>query len=65
MVEVNVTHEKIVVIDDHTVMLGSLNTLSQQRSREVMVTIRGRHWARKLLTYLHAEEFSRPPRWSL
>jgi AAA domain/PLD-like domain len=62
VVEVNVTHEKIVVIDDHTVMLGSLNTLSQQRSREVMVTIRGRHWARKLLTYLHAEEFSRPPR---
>jgi hypothetical protein len=62
VVEVNVTHEKIVVIDDHTVMFGSLNTLSQQRSREVMVTIRGHHWARKLLTHLHAEEFSRPPR---
>lgn len=27
-----------------------------------MVTIHGRHWARKLLTHLHAEEFSRPPR---
>lgn len=62
VVEVNVTHEKIVIIDDHTVMFGSLNTLSQQRSREVMVTMRGRHWARKLLTHLHAEEFSRPPR---
>jgi phosphatidylserine/phosphatidylglycerophosphate/cardiolipin synthase-like enzyme len=62
VVEVNVTHEKIVVIDEHTVMFGSLNALSQQRSREVMVTMRGHHWARKLLTHLHAEEFSRPPR---
>ncbi len=62
VVEVNVTHEKVVVIDDHTVMFGSLNTLSQQWSREVMVTMRGSHWARKLLTHLHAEEFSKPPR---
>jgi hypothetical protein len=62
VVEVHETHEKVVVIDDHTVMLGSLNTLSQHRSREVMITMRGRHWARKLLTDLHAEEFSRPPR---
>ncbi|HEY4850994.1 MAG TPA: AAA domain-containing protein [Streptosporangiaceae bacterium] len=61
VVEINVTHEKVVVIDDHTVMFGSLNTLSQQRSREVMVTMRGHHWAHKLLTHLHAEEFSRPP----
>jgi hypothetical protein len=56
------THEQVVVIDDHTVMLGSLNTLSQHRSREVMITMRGHHWARKLLTDLHAEEFSKPPR---
>ncbi len=62
LIEVHQTHEKIVVIDDHIVMLGSLNTLSQQRSREVMITMRGRHWARKLLTDLHAEEFSKPPR---
>ena len=62
VIEVNVTHEKVVVIDDQTVMLGSLNTLSQQRSREVMVTMRGHHWARKLLSHLHAEEFSKPPR---
>ena len=61
MVEVHDTHEKVVVIDDHTVMLGSLNALSQQRSREVMITMRGHHWARKLLTDLHAEEFSKPP----
>jgi phosphatidylserine/phosphatidylglycerophosphate/cardiolipin synthase-like enzyme len=62
VVEVHETHEKVVVIDDHTVMLGSLNTLSQQRSREVMITMRGYHWARKLLIDLHAEEFSKPPR---
>jgi hypothetical protein len=62
VVEVNVTHEKVVIIDDHTVMLGSLNTLSQQQSREVMITMRGHHWARKLLSHLHAEEFSKPPR---
>jgi phosphatidylserine/phosphatidylglycerophosphate/cardiolipin synthase-like enzyme len=62
VIEVNVTHEKVVVIDDHTVMMGSLNALSQHRSREVMVTMRGHHWARKLLGHLHAEEFSKPPR---
>lgn len=61
VVEVHDTHEKVVVIDDHTVMLGSLNALSQHRSREVMITMRGYHWARKLLTDLHAEEFSKPP----
>jgi phosphatidylserine/phosphatidylglycerophosphate/cardiolipin synthase-like enzyme len=58
VVEVHVTHEEIVVIDDHTIMLGSLNALSRHRSREVMITMRGSHWARKLLTDLHAEEFS-------
>jgi AAA domain/PLD-like domain len=62
VVEVNVAHEKVVVVDDRTVMMGSLNALSQQRSREVMITMRGHHWARKLLTHLHAEEFSKPPR---
>jgi phosphatidylserine/phosphatidylglycerophosphate/cardiolipin synthase-like enzyme len=61
VVEVNVTHEKVVIVDNHTVMLGSLNALSQRWSREVMVTMRGRHWARRLLSHLHAEEFSRPP----
>jgi AAA domain-containing protein/phospholipase D-like protein len=62
VVEANVTHQKVVVIDDRIVMMGSLNALSQQRSREVMVTMHGYHWARKLLDHLHAEEFSKPPR---
>ncbi len=62
VVEVNIAHQKIVVIDEHTVMLGSLNALSQHRTREVMITTRGAHFARKLLSALHAAEFSTPPR---
>ncbi|MFF6809239.1 AAA domain-containing protein [Streptomyces sp. NPDC012403] len=62
VVPVNVMHQKIAVIDERTVMLGSLNTLSQSWTREVMVTIRGGHFARKLLEHEHAELFTRPPK---
>ncbi|MFD8910394.1 AAA domain-containing protein [Streptomyces sp. NPDC059575] len=62
VVPVNVMHQKIVVIDEHTVLLGSLNSLSQNRSREVMLTIKGGHFARKILTHEHAEDFAKPPR---
>ncbi|MFB7497146.1 AAA domain-containing protein [Streptomyces sp. NPDC056161] len=62
VVSVNVMHQKIVVIDEHTVLLGSLNSLSQSRSREVMLTIKGGHFARKILTHEHAEDFAKPPR---
>ncbi|MCC5579037.1 hypothetical protein IMZ11_25765 [Microtetraspora sp. AC03309] len=62
VVQVNVMHQKIVVIDDRVVMLGSLNALSQRRTREVMLTLRGGHFARKILEHEHAEDFSRPPR---
>jgi hypothetical protein len=62
IVEVNIAHQKVVVIDDHTVMLGSLNPLSQHRTRELMITTRGAHFARRLLTDLHAEEFAAVPR---
>jgi hypothetical protein len=61
IVEMNVAHQKVVVIDDHTVMMGSLNALSQHRTREVMLTTNGTYFARKLLAELHAEEFSTPP----
>jgi phosphatidylserine/phosphatidylglycerophosphate/cardiolipin synthase-like enzyme len=61
---VNVMHQKIVVIDEHTVLLDSLNSLSQSRSREVMLTIKGGHFARKILAHEHAEDFARPPRCS-
>jgi hypothetical protein len=62
VVSVNVMHQKIVVIDERTVLLGSLNTLSQNRSREVMLTVNGSHFARKILTHEHAEDFAKPPR---
>jgi hypothetical protein len=61
VVEVNVMHQKIVVIDEQTVLLGSLNVLSQSWTREVMVTMRGAHFARKLLEHEHAADFSRQP----
>ena len=57
----NVAHQKVIVIDDRTVMMGSLNALSQQRSREVMITTEGQHFARRLLAALHAEAFTAPP----
>ncbi|MBQ0986000.1 AAA family ATPase [Streptomyces sp. F63] len=62
VVPMNVMHQKIVVIDDRTVMLGSLNALSQSWTREVMVTMEGAHFARKLLEHEHAEVFARPPK---
>jgi hypothetical protein len=61
LIEVNVAHQKIIVIDDHTVMMGSLNALSQQRSREAMITMRGQYFARRLLRELRAEEYTSPP----
>ncbi|MEV0129020.1 AAA domain-containing protein [Dactylosporangium sp. NPDC050688] len=62
VVEMNVMHQKIVVIDEEVVLLGSLNVLSQSWTREVMLAMRGSHFARKLLEYEHAAEFSSPPR---
>jgi hypothetical protein len=61
VVEINVMHQKIVVIDEETVLLGSLNTLSQSWTREVMLVMRGGHFARKLLEHEHATDFARPP----
>ncbi|MCX5251779.1 phospholipase D family protein [Streptomyces sp. NBC_00201] len=55
-------HQKIAVIDERTVMIGSLTTLSQAWTREVMVTMRGGYFVRKLLEHEHAELFTRPPK---
>ena len=49
------------MIDERTVLLGSLNTLSQMWTREVMLTMHGEHFARKLLEHEHAEDFATPP----
>lgn len=62
VIRVNVMHQKIVVIDEQTVMIGSLNALSQSWTREVMLTMRGGYFARKLLEIQHAELFTRPPK---
>lgn len=39
-------HQRLDVIDERMVILGSLNSLSPSRSREFMLTIRGGHFAR-------------------
>ncbi len=61
VVAVRDMHQKIVVIDDRLVLLGSLNALSHSRSREVMLTAHGEHFARKLLAHEHADVFAGPP----
>ncbi|MHA6758917.1 AAA domain-containing protein [Streptacidiphilus sp. PAMC 29251] len=61
VVPVNVMHQKIVVIDERITLIGSLNPLSQKWTRETMVTLRGRHFARWLLSEQHAEDFAQPP----
>lgn len=62
VIAVNAMHQKIVVIDEQQVLLGSLNVLSQQWSREVMLVMDGHHFARKILEHEHADDFAKPPR---
>jgi phosphatidylserine/phosphatidylglycerophosphate/cardiolipin synthase-like enzyme len=62
VVEINVMHQKIVIIDEKTVLLGSLNVLSQSRTREVMLVMHGAYYARRLLEDERAEDFAAPPR---
>jgi phosphatidylserine/phosphatidylglycerophosphate/cardiolipin synthase-like enzyme len=62
VVEINVMHQKIVIIDEKTVLLGSLNVLSQSRTREVVLVMHGAYYARKLLEDERAEDFAAPPR---
>ncbi|MEV4575062.1 AAA domain-containing protein [Nonomuraea jabiensis] len=61
VVSVNYMHQKIAIFDERTVMLGSQNILSQSRTREVMLTMHGAHFARKLLEHEHATDFASPP----
>jgi hypothetical protein len=56
-----VEHRKVVVLDRSVVLLGSQNPLSQNRSREVMITCRGTAFAERILTELHAEKHGSPP----
>jgi hypothetical protein len=43
-------------------MVSPLSRCSQHRTREVMITTRGAHFARRLLADFHTEEFATVPR---
>jgi molybdopterin-guanine dinucleotide biosynthesis protein len=62
VIEYHDMHQKIVVIDRCTTMIGSLNTLSHNRTREVMVVHNGRMFAERLLQHEYADELSKVPR---
>ncbi|MFG1952092.1 AAA domain-containing protein [Micromonospora sp. NPDC048830] len=61
VVEVYKMHQEIVVVDERLVLLGSLNVLSQSDSREVMLVMQGKCFARKLLQHERAQTFAHPP----
>jgi hypothetical protein len=61
VVRVHDMHQKIVIIDERVVFTGSLNPLSHNRTRDVMVVQQGHNFARKLLSHEHADQFADPP----
>jgi AAA domain/PLD-like domain len=61
VIEYQDMHQKIVVIDRRTTMIGSLNALSHNRTREVMVVHDGRMFAERLLQHEYAAELSKVP----
>ncbi|WP_371098340.1 AAA domain-containing protein [Streptomyces sanglieri] len=65
VVRIRTMHQKILVVDERTTFLGSLNTLSHSprgsgARREIMVRFRGSRFARTLLEHEHASALSRP-----
>jgi phosphatidylserine/phosphatidylglycerophosphate/cardiolipin synthase-like enzyme len=48
VVEVYETHEKVLVLDEQTSYVGSLNVLSHRTTREVMVRVPGTQFAKRL-----------------
>jgi hypothetical protein len=61
VVHVHDMHQKIMVIDEQSVFLGSVNTLSHHARHEIMVQHISTRFARTLLDHEHAQTFSRPP----
>jgi hypothetical protein len=61
VVHVQRVDQKIVVIDEETVLYGSLNAPSHRDRREIMVVHQGAHFARKLLEHEHADVLGAPP----
>lgn len=65
VVRIRTMHQKILVVDERTTFLGSLNTLSHRprgsgARREIMVRFRGSRFARTLLEHEHASALFRP-----
>lgn len=62
LIRAHVEHRKVVVVDEHVVLLGSHNPLSQRGSREVMLACRGSSFAERILTALRAKDCADPPK---
>ncbi|WP_198153011.1 AAA domain-containing protein [Pseudofrankia sp. DC12] len=61
VVRIRQMHQKIVIIDDETIFLGSYNTLSSRGRREIMVRHRGRRFIQKILEHERAAILAQPP----
>lgn len=58
----DVEHRKVIVVDETCALVGSFNPLSQRRSREVMLTLRGKQAVERLLGDLRDTILQEPPR---
>lgn len=61
VIHAEVEHRKIIIVGRQVTLLGSHNPLSQQRSREVMITCRGAAFAERMLAELKADIHGNPP----
>ncbi|PSK99016.1 phospholipase D-like protein [Murinocardiopsis flavida] len=58
-------HQKIAVIDEEVVFIGSMNVLSHRRDggrREIMTVVESAAYARHILDFERVDQLSRPPR---
>jgi hypothetical protein len=61
VVRIRQMHQKIVIIDDEIIFLGSYNTLSSRGRREIRVRHRGRRFIQKVLEHERAAILAQPP----
>lgn len=50
-------HRKLAIIDRQILWEGSLNILSQNKSREIMRRLEGKEYAQEMIDFLHLERF--------
>jgi len=63
VIRIKMMHQKIVILDEETTFLGSLNTLAHSAKaprREIMVRHRGRRYAERILSHERAVTFAEP-----